>query len=131
MSMVKNSLNLFVNLEKHRAIQSQIHFIIINQDEITNQAKINKQILYFHQSLFLPKVQIHTDKIKAYLENKPLSKFTNEKTLSCEGIISKDEVFKSLKSMENNKSPGIDGLSKEFYECLSDKIEKSFLSLYS
>ena len=113
-------------MEKHRAIQSQIHFIIINQDEITNQTKINKQILYFHQSLFLPKVQIHTDKIKAYLENKPLSKFTNEKTLSCESIISKDEVFKSLKSMENNKSPGNDGLSKEFCESLYDKIEKSF-----
>ena len=27
------------------------------------------------------------------------------KTWSCNGIISKDEVFKSLKYMENNKSP--------------------------
>ena len=124
--MVKNPLNLFVNLEKDWPYQSQMHFIIINQDEITDQAKINKQMFYFYQFLLLPKVQIHTDKIKAYLENKPLSKLTNEKTLSCEGIISEDEVSKSLKSKENNKSPENDGLSEEFYECFSDEIEKPF-----
>ena len=31
--------------------------------------------------------------------------------------MSEDEVFKSLKSMENNKSPGNDGFSKDSYEC--------------
>ena len=49
-----------------------------------------------------------------YLDHILLPKLTNEQTLSCEVIISEDEVFKSLKSMENNKSPGNDGLSKEF-----------------
>ena len=43
--------------------------------------------------------------IEVYLENIPLPKLTNEQALSCEGIMCEDEVFKSLKSMENNKSP--------------------------
>ena len=30
--------------------------------------------------------------------------------------------------MENNKSPGNDGLSKEFYECFWDEIKKPFLA---
>ena len=34
--------------------------------------------------------------------------------------MSEDEVFKSLKSMENNKSPGNDGFSKDSYECFWD-----------
>ena len=55
-------------------------------------------------------------------------KLTNEQTLSCECIISEDEVFKSLKSIDNNKSPGNDGLSKEFYECFWDEIKKPFLA---
>ena len=46
-----------MNLEKHRAIHSQIHSVIINQDEIADQAEINKQIFSFYQSLFLRKVQ--------------------------------------------------------------------------
>ena len=39
-----------------------------------------------------------------------------------------DEVFKSLQSMDNNKSPGSDGLSKEFYECFGDEVKKPFLA---
>ena len=82
------------------------------------------------------KLQIQTDEIEAYLANIPLPKITNEQTLSCEGIISEYEVFKSLsvktfkslKSMENNKSPGNDGLSIEFYECFWNEIEKQFLA---
>ena len=44
-------------MEKHRAIQSQIHSVIINQDEITDQDEINKQIFSFYQYLFSRKVQ--------------------------------------------------------------------------
>ena len=36
-------------------------------------------------------------------------------------------MFKSLKSTENNYSPGNDGLSKEFYKCFWDEIKKPFL----
>ena len=61
----------------------------------------------------------------------PLPKLTIEQTLSFEGIISEQEVFKSLKSMGNNKSPGNDGLSKEFYECFWDQVKKlSLASIY-
>ena len=85
-------------MEKHRAVRSQIHSVIINQDGITDQNKIQKKIFYFYQSFFLGKVQNQTDELEAYLELIPLPKLT---TLSCEGIIS-EAVFKSLKSMENN-----------------------------
>ena len=88
-------------MEKHRAIQSQIHSVIINQDGITDQNKIHKQMFYFYQSFFLRKVQNQTDELEAYLKLIPLPKLTNEQTLSCEGIIS-EAVFKSLKSMEND-----------------------------
>ena len=39
-----------------------------------------------------------------------------------------DEVFKSLQSMDNDKSPGNDGLSKEFYECFWDEVKKPLLA---
>ena len=78
--------------------------------------------------MFSCKVQNQIDKIETYLEHTPLPKHTNEQTLSCEDIISEDEVFKSLKSMENNKSPVNDGFSKGFYECFWDEIKKPFLA---
>ena len=113
-------------MNKHREIQIQIHSVLVNQDEITDQDEINKQILSFYQSLFSRKVQNQTDKIEACLEHMPLPKLTNEQTLSCEGIISEDEVFKSLKSMYNNKSPGNDGRSKEFTNASGMKSKSRF-----
>ena len=124
----EKSTRSFLNLAKHRAIQSQIHSVILNQDEITDQDEINKQIFSFYHSLFSHKLQNQTDKIEAYLELIPLPKLTNEQTWSCEGIISEDEEFKSLKSMENNKSHGNDGLSKKFYECFWNEIKDPFLT---
>ena len=63
--------------------------------------------------MFSHKVQIQTDKIEAYLENIPLPKthqWTNNKLWRY--YIWRESV--SVKFMENNKSPGNDGLSKEF-----------------
>ena len=37
-------------------------------------------------------------------------------------------MFKSLKSMENNKLTGNDGLSTEFYECFWGEVKKPFLA---
>ena len=34
----------------------------------------------------------------------------------CENDLTEDELLISLKSMQNNKTPGNDGLMKEFYE---------------
>ena len=128
MSMVKNPL-IFFKIWKN--MQSKVKYIvIINQDQIRDKDKINKKIFPFYQSLFLHKVQFQTDIIEAYLDNMPLPKLPNEQTLSCEGIVSEDEVFKSLKSMDNNKSPGNDGLSKEFYECFWDEGKKLFWPLF-
>ena len=127
----EKSTKVSLNLAKHRAIQSQIHLVIINQDEITGRHKISKQIFSFYEFLFSRKVQNQTDKIEAYSELIPLLKLTNEQTISCEGIISENEVLKSLKSMKNNKLPGNDGLSKEFYECFRNETKNSFFSFYS
>ena len=52
----------------------------------------------------------------------------NEKPLSYESIISTYEGFTSLKSMESNKSPWGDGLSKKFYESFWDETKKLFLT---
>ena len=40
----------------------------------------------------------------------------------CEGIITKCECWDALSSMNNNKSQGNDGLSKEFYICFFEKL---------
>ena len=38
-------------------------------------------------------------------------------------VISKTELFDSMKSMRNNKIPGNDGLTKEFFENFLDELK--------
>ena len=89
-------------MEKHLAAQSQIHSVIINQYEITDQAEIITQMFSFYQSLFLCKAQIQTDDILAYLENITSPKLTNEQTLSCKGIKSMENNLEMMESLKNS-----------------------------
>ena len=48
----------------------------------------------------------------------------------CDSELTIDKLKESLLSMENDKSPGNDGLTKEFYEAFWDDISQPlFLSL--
>ena len=44
----------------------------------------------------------------------------------CENDLTEDELLISLKSMQNNKTPGNDGLTKEFYETFWNEIKHVF-----
>ena len=51
----------------------------------------------------------------SYLANINIPNLTDEEKLSCEGKLTKNDCWIALASMGNNKSPGNDGLSEEFY----------------
>ena len=48
----EKSSKLFLNLEKFNGMQSQIHKIIVNDQEITDPNIILNEIRNFHESLF-------------------------------------------------------------------------------
>ena len=45
----------------------------------------------------------------------------------CENDLTEDELLITLKSMQNNKTPVNDGLTKEFYEAFWNEIKHVFL----
>ena len=49
--------------------------------------------------------------------------------LSCKKNLTEKEIYNSLISFENNKSPGNDGLTKEFYCTFWDDIKNTFMKL--
>ena len=65
-----------------------------------------------------------------------LSKILNRKKISneyfnlCEAEISLDEIIKSINSETNNKSPGNDGLTAEFYKHFSNELTPVLLDVY-
>ena len=56
------------------------------------------------------------DLLNSFLENPEIPKLTADNAQICEGKFTVAECFKSLQLFENNKSPGEDGLTVEFYK---------------
>ena len=58
----------------------------------------------------------------SFLHKPEIPKLTTEKKNICEGTLSVKECFDCLQSFENNKSPGNDGLTAEFYKTFWNSV---------
>ena len=55
-----------------------------------------------------------------YLKDINAPTLTTDQCETSEGKLSLNEIYAALESIPSNKSPGDDGLSKEFYLCFFD-----------
>ena len=112
----EKSSKFFLNLEISRAVQNQIRNILKDNIEINNQKDINKELYLYYKNLFNERQHLSEHDINNFLNG--VSKFpqlSTEQSLECEKCITEKELFEALKSMSNDKSPGNDGLTKEFF----------------
>ena len=61
------------------------------------------------------------------MDNITLPVITNDFFNLCENDLTEDELLIFLKSMQNDKIPGNDGLTKDFYEIIWYEIKHVFL----
>ena len=108
----EKSSKFFLNLEKTRAKQGHLR----NENEIQEQREVYTHLYLFFKNLFTQKLSVCEENVTKFLDQIFLPKLNNEQIFEWEGFINEEELFSALKSMENEKSPGNDGLTKEFYE---------------
>ena len=73
--------------------------------------------------LFKKTICTANSKIVSFLDNISLSVINSDFFNLCENDLTEDELLISLKSMQNNKTPGNDGLTKEFYKTFWNEIK--------
>ena len=81
----------------------------------------------FYKSLFTENKKLSETHITYFLDeisNSP--KLTSKQSNDCEAPLSEKELFDAMKGMPDNKSPGNDGLTKEFYETFWSDIKYPF-----
>ena len=105
----------FLNLEKNRAIQGQVRTVIYNDKETNDETEINNHIYSFFNYLYKETLSFSGNNLETYLNTISFPKLTKGKSKTLGGGITEKELLIALQSMENNKSPGNDGLTKEFY----------------
>ena len=98
----------FLNLEKRRGIQGQIRKLIVNNQEITHQNKIQNELLFFYETLFRNTSTNFSENWENFLNGVFDAKLSYEDARICEDDLNELKLLKSLKPMQNNKSPGND-----------------------
>ena len=79
----------------------------------------------FYEALFKKREQKTTAEIKDFLNVIDVSKLSEDQVKLCEEELTEKDLYNSLRSMQNDKSPGNDDLTKEFYETFWDELKES------
>ena len=126
----EKSAKYFLNLEKHSKSKTHIRKLIAPESgsEITAFAYIQKEIKHFYQSLYNRWSTMSEQQCIKYLKQINTPKLSDEGKLVCEGKLSVKECRSALQSMSNGKSPGSDGLTREFYVCFWEDIGSCLVS---
>ena len=82
----------------------------------------------FYKKLFEERLKDDSKKLLKFLKDIQIPLLTKEQKKTCEGELTKKEIYQSLINMENNKSPGNSGLKKEFYCTFWNKIKNIFIN---
>ena len=112
----ERSTSYFLTLEKSRQASNCINCLKYvsgkqhhTDDGILNSAKS------FYEQLYISNAASSED-INAYFQSLPLeNQLDDESKLNCEGPITYEECEKALSKMKK-KSPGLDGITTEFYQ---------------
>ena len=119
----------FLGLEKQRQANNVIRKVKHEDNTIIEGNKALSEIVDFYTKLY-KKRDTPRDKIKEYL-----NKFTHTQKLSekerkvSENQITLEEIFFAVEKLKDNKAPGVDGLTPEFYKMFWDKLESLYYDM--
>ena len=126
----EKSSKFFLNLEKTRSTQSTIRNITKDKINLTYHKKINQELFDFYKGLFSENLNVSKNEIMPFLNLVSIPQLTEDQSKDCEFVLSEKDLLLVLKSMPNNKSPGNDGLTKEFYEVFWDDVKTPLISSF-
>ena len=122
--MAKKNNAYFLGLEKKRQIKKSITKLLNDEGIIiTNQRDILDKIKYYYKRLH---TSTNPDKqnLNDYIyRTKIESKVKQEDMNVCVGQLSVEECTEAIFKMKLNKSPGIDGLTVEFYKLFLESMK--------
>ena len=115
----------FCSLEKHYYTEKTIEKIITDSGTIlTKQKQILNEVKNYYKDLFKGRddtvLGIQSSDLN-FLDG--AAKLSDNKADALEGHLTLEEISNALKSMKNQKTPGIDGFPAEFFKVFWGKIK--------
>ena len=106
----------FCNLENRNFISKMMPTIVRNDGSLaSDQNEIIEETKIFYETLYSQK-EIEDINLGNILNFDDIPKLNENQKSTLEGLITVEEALFALKNMSNNKSPGTDGFTTEFYK---------------
>ena len=131
---------IIIRSKKQSIINEEIsnkYFYLCKQQKETKkhikQLQNDKNEKFLGMHIFLSNNIHQTSKLrgnKNQLLTKILNKLQTQQNEKIRSYINKNELKQAINQMENNKSPGLDGIPIEFYKTFYEVIENDLLQLY-
>ena len=123
--------NYFFSLEKYKARQKTINRVKVADGSFSSDSKtILQECRAFYKNLYSKNENVNTNSFEEFITRVPVPKLTAQQNSFCESNITLGELFKTLKSFSKNKSPGIDGLTVDFYVTFWEQLKHMLLLVY-
>ena len=113
----ERSTSYFLGLEKSRQVNNTINCLLSDSNAVCDTDQdILKQCTDFYNSLYTSRNPSDEKINKFYRKLGEISSLDDTAKIKCEGHISTLESEEAVEKLSINKSPGLDGLSAEFYK---------------
>ena len=115
----KKVTKYFCNLEKRHFISKRMSVLInSSNNEITDSKDICKEVKNFYQSLYSSRENQLIDVDLDQLLNRDTPKISDadKERMEMQKVVTMEEACKVLNNMKNDKSPGSDGFSVNFFK---------------
>ena len=128
----------FHNLEKTNYEKKLVREVKLeNEETISNPAQVNKEIEDFYRKTYTTKINANMDnhtleqKFNDFIEDLNIPQLNDEEKSFLDKDLTINELKEALDSFADNKSPGEDGFTKEFYQTFFDLLCKDLLNSYN
>ena len=119
----------FFNLEKKNYNKKTIVELCLQDESTTcNEQEILDQIEAYFKNLYSSENTFSQEDYEEFIHNLEIPRLSNEDRDSLEGPLTYEECKKVLDSFQNDKSPGVDGFTVEFYKFFYDLLGNDLLA---
>ena len=127
----ERSTRYFFNLEKRNHSNKYITKLRVENGTLTSSDEIlNEEHRYYKRLYTSSRTNPNNRRFDVFFDSSTFPKLSPHQAESCDGLLTKEECYASLKTLSIGKSPGTDGLTAEFYlsfrELLGQELVDSF-----
>ena len=125
----EKSMSYFLRMEKSRQANNTIKSLKKdNGDIVSEDIEILEVAKSFYEKLYTSK-EVDSQQINEYLNGLQTPKLNPDDKQNLEVIITPNELDEVINNLKMNKSPGLDGLTTEFYKQFWTKLKPHFLEM--